>query len=240
MDNIRNLLKTYKGKFVLLIFPHPDDAAYVSGGLLQIAQNYSIRTKLICLTKGGRNHLSKNTKQKSSIKNIRIDELKKSCNILGIDEHIVFDCEDGNLIKTKDVWLKRIKKEIKNDKPNMIITFDQSGITGHPDHLVVSKEIIDICKSDKNIKLLLRVPDKQELIYFKSNKAIKFAQKATHKLSYTLKEAIIKIKAILAHKSQLKSFLFSLQIIEWYLFDHRELYHLIDFKKNSILELKIS
>lgn len=223
---------------MLLILPHPDDAAYVSGGLIQIAQKYSIKTKLICLTIGGRRILPKDNKSASKLKDIREKELEKANKFLGLDDLTLWDLEDGNLIKTKSDWLSKLNREIENSKPSLIVTFDHSGITGHPDHLVVSKVVFDLTKKFKNKpNLLLRVPDTQEINYFKDNKAINFAQRPNQKLEYSFGISLNKIKAILAHKSQIKNLLFALQILEWYLFDHQELYHLVDYKKKYPVEL---
>lgn len=232
MKNIDNLLKNHSGTKLLLIFPHPDDEAYVSGGLLQIAEKYSIKTKLICLTKGGRGLLPKDPIMANNLKGIREKELNAACKILGVDETIIWDYKDANLINTKNSWSDKLKKEIILSNPSIIITFDPSGITGHPDHLVVSSEVFNIIKSIKNKpKLLLRVPDKQELSYFKNNKYLKFALKPNYELSYSFNISLKKILAVFAHKSQLKSFRFRLQILEWFLFDNKEYYHLWDNNK---------
>lgn len=231
MKDLSKWLTKFKGKNMLLVFPHPDDEAYVSGGLLQIAQKLSIKTKLICLTKGGRGILPTNKVEAKNLKDLREKELKSACSILGVDEMILWDYPDANLIKVKNNWIKILKQEINKSNASIVVTFDYSGITGHPDHLVVSKEVFEYLKGIKaKPELLLRVPDEQELKYFKENKAINFAQKPTHKLEYSISVSLNKIKAIFAHKSQLTSKLFALQILEWFLFDHKELYHLVDYK----------
>lgn len=241
MKDLKKWLEKFKGKRILLIFPHPDDGAYISGGLLQYAQKYSIKTKLLCLTKGGRGILPKDNKKAKELKTTREFELKRSCKILGVDEITLWDYEDQNLLATKHYWLPKLKKIVLDYNPSVIITFDLSGITGHPDHLIVSNEVIKYVKDNKNKPiLLLRVPDKQELEYFKNSKAIGFAQKATHILEYSFAISIRKIKAIFAHKSQLVNKLFALQILEWYLFDHRELYHVVDYKKKYPIKLTYS
>lgn len=239
MKQLSEFLKNYKRKKMLLIYPHPDDEAYVSGGLLQMAEKFSIETKLICLTKGGRGIPPKNAKSKYPLKEIREKELEKACKILGVDEVLLWDYPDAGLIQTKNDWVFHLKKEIIKSNADILVTFDQSGITGHPDHLIVISEIYTILKSLQNKpKLLLRVPDKQEKSYFKDNKALIFASEPTHKLSYSLLFSVKKIKAIFAHKSQIKNFLFRLRVFEWYLFDHQELYHLSDFKKPYLSYIK--
>jgi LmbE family N-acetylglucosaminyl deacetylase len=241
MKNLDEFLKGYRGKKILLVFPHPDDEAYVSGGLLRLAEKFSIKTKLICLTKGGRGILPKNKTSAEKLKKIREKELYASCKILGVDEIELWDFPDAELFVTKNKWLGLLEKNIASTGASIIITFDPSGITGHPDHLVVSKEVFEIVgKMTKKPKLLMRVPDKQEVSFFKDNKVISFALKATHILNYPFSISIKKILAIFAHKSQLKDFQFRLQILEWFLFDNKELYHLVDLKKKYPFKLVTS
>ncbi len=237
MDNLIEFLKNLKNKKMLLIFPHPDDEAYVSGGLLQVAQELSIHTKLICLTKGGRGLLPKNRIKAKLIKDIRIKELERACEILGVDEKTVWDYPDGGLYSEVNKWLPELKKEIDKFEPSILVTFDPSGITGHPDHLVVNHKVTEyIFSLDKRPILFLRVPDKQEYGFFKNNKQLSIASKPTHELNYSFKISINKIKAILAHKSQIKSLFFKLHIFEWLLFDHKELYHLVDYDNEKHIQ----
>lgn len=204
----------------MLVFPHPDDEAYVAGGLLQLAQNLGITTKLICLTKG------------AFAKNVQARELEKACKILDVDELTTWDFTELQLREEKRKWLKRLAEEIAKSKAEIIVTFDHSGITGHPDHIIVSKEVLALAAKMKKKPLLLwRVPDMQEYRYFQDNNALVFAENATHTVSYGMAESLKKIKAIFAHASKMKSFLYRLQILEWFLFDHKELYYKVDFNR---------
>jgi LmbE family N-acetylglucosaminyl deacetylase len=221
VDNLITTLSKYRGKTLLLVFPHPDDEAYVAGGLLQLAQRLSIKTKLICLTKGGVG------------KKVQEAELRRACEILGVDELSLWNFTELKLREEKSEWLKRLAGEIKTSNAQIIVTFDHSGITGHPDHIVVSREVLALIKKMQPKPLLYwRVPDMQEYKYFKDNNAMLFAENATHALSYGLAESLNKISAIFAHKSKMKSFLYRLQILEWFLFDHKELYYKVDFKRD--------
>jgi len=238
MKNLKDLLKNYKGKKILMVFPHPDDEAYVSGGLLQIAQKYSIKTKLICMTKGGRGLMPKNLEKAELIKKVREEELEKASKILGIDEKVVWDYPDSGLIQTQTHWYSLLKREIIKSDASIVVTFDYTGITGHPDHLILSSEVFNILSKLKTKpKLLFRVPDKQEQIYFRENKALIFFRKPTHILRCSFRQSINKIRAIFAHKSQIKNFIFRLHLIDWYVIDQKELYYLVDYKKQNRLKL---
>ena len=229
MLDLHVLLKKTFVKKLLAVFPHPDDESFCVGGLFQLAQDNDIKTTLITLTKGERGN---NSLGGGNLKNIRTKELELAAEILGIDELLSWDFPDLNLKDTKKLWSEKLKNEIDQLKPDIIVTFDHSGITGHPDHIIVSTEVLSIVR-EMTVKptLLWRTPDEQEKHYFKDNTAITFASGPTHILNYGLGQALNKIKAIYSHASQMKSFRFKIQILEWFLFDHKELYCKVDLSK---------
>ena len=229
MKNLRQILKRYSGKTLLAIFAHPDDESFVSGGLFQVADEYDIRTSLICLTKGERGI---NAYKKGDLKRIREKELRLAVAILGIDELYLWDYPDARLKNSRSKWVEKLGKTIQTIKPDIVLTFDHSGITGHPDHIILCVEVLDLIKK-LGIKPVLfwRVPDKHEIKIFKKNEALIYRSEATHKLKYTFKEAIKKIKAIYSHRSQMQGTVFKLRILEWFLFDHFELYCKVNMKK---------
>jgi len=225
--NLRALLKN--STKILAVFPHPDDESFVSAGLFQVAQEFGIETFLITLTKGEK---GENSFQEGDLSKIREKELKLSAKILGIDKVDLWNYSDAGLRDSKKGWVTKLKAKIVSLKPDIILTFDHSGITGHPDHIIVSVEILAIVKSMKKKPVLLwRVPDEQEKTYFKDNGALPYASEPTHNLDLSFIKSLKKVLAIFSHKSQMKDFRFKLQILEWFLFDHKELYIEVDLGK---------
>ncbi len=227
---VRNLQTLLKNKSKLLaVFPHPDDESFTSAGLFQMAQEFGVNTSLITLTKGEN---GENSDTLGNLKKIREKELSAAAKILGIDNVDLWNFPDTGLRETKKSWVTKLKNEISSKKPDIILTFDHSGITGHPDHIVVSVEVLAIIKSMKKKPLLLwRVPDNEEKIYFKDNHALAFASKPNYFLDLNFFQSLKKILAVFTHKSQMKNFAFKLHILEWFLFDHKELYINVDLKK---------
>jgi len=229
MENLHKFLVANKVKNILAVFAHPDDESFVSGGLFQELQKLNIQANLICLTKGGR---GLNPHRRGNLKEIRTGELEKAVKILGIDNCQLWDFPDADLKSTKDKWLTVLKNEVEKIKPDLILTFDPSGITGHPDHIVSCIETLDAVKKLKNPPIVIwRVPDEQEKLYFKNNKALMFACVPNLVLNYGLTESLNKIKAIFSHASQMKSLRFKLQILEWFLFDHKEFYYKVNLNQ---------
>ncbi len=225
MLHLKSLLKTAKKRKLLAVFPHPDDESFVAGGLFQLAKELGIETSLICLTGGAKKNQSKKRKQ----------ELEKACEVIGIENLYLWDYVEGELKSKATSWLARIKKVLLLKKPDFLLTFDHSGITGHPDHIVVSVEMIKLIKNLKTQKpkVLFRVPDQVEREHFKTNQSLVLADDPTHIVSLSFNHSLRKIKAIFAHQSQMPSLLFKLQILDWYLFDHEEPYHLLNFKNKK-------
>jgi LmbE family N-acetylglucosaminyl deacetylase len=229
MNDLRDLFKKNKGKKLLAIFPHPDDESFVAGGLFQTAKEFGLKTSLICLTRGER---GMNGLKTENLKQLRTKEFKRAVEILGLDKFLLWNYADADLRKTKSKWIPKVKEVLQKKKPEIVLTFDHSGITGHPDHIVSCHEILKLVKKMKtNPALLWRVPDEQEKKYFKKNKAMPYASNPNFKLDYGLEESVRKIKAVFAHKSQMQGFGFKLQILEWFLFDHKEFYHKVDLRR---------
>jgi LmbE family N-acetylglucosaminyl deacetylase len=216
-QDIVSFLKNHKNQKFLAIFPHPDDTSFVAGGLFQLLEKMKIHTKLICLT--------------SVVNKKQLDDSNK---VLGIDDTEIYNYEPGTL-KTNKSWIERIKKEIENTKPFSVLTFDPYGITGNKDHIDCSIGLLDLFQGIKAKKpiLLWRISDMQEKIYFDNKDKGMPNIEATFFHFLRLSESIKKLKAIFIHKNKFKSFMFRLRILEWYLFDHKELYYLVNFGNNK-------
>jgi hypothetical protein len=160
MKQIDTLLKETKNKKLLVIFPHPDDETMVAGGLLLHAKKMGFQTTAIILTKGGAGQLHIHPKGKTA-KQVRTAELEKAGGILQLNKLIILDYDDGKLRIQKDEWIVDTEKYIKEIKPGIVVTFDHSGWTGHPDHIISSIEIKKVIeeKFPKIILLWRVIPD---------------------------------------------------------------------------------
>lgn len=213
-----------RGKKILLVTAHPDDESYLFGGLIQNAKEVNAKVDIVCLTKGG------GDKKGEKIKKTRNEELKVSGKILGINKINVWDYEDGNLFKTKSSWKKKLSEFISKNKPDLLFTFDHSGISGHADHIAICVEVLKIVKSSKDIDLYWRVPDSHEKDYFSHNKHMKNSSNPTNIVKYGIVKAFRKTKSIFCHKSQMKDIKYKLHIVEWHMFNNKELYHKVNLK----------
>lgn len=121
---------------VVAIFAHPDDEAFFTGGTLAtLAKERDVYT--ICVTDGdaGLNSSDKT----GSMADIRKEELLASGKALGIKQTFFLNYKDGTL--SNNLYHEvadKIQKILEDIQPEIVITFENRGISGHLDHIAVS------------------------------------------------------------------------------------------------------
>ena len=140
--------RTNRTKNALIITAHPDDECMFFGPTIQnlVSSNYDVH--LLCCCTG--NFYGQG--------DAREKELEKSANCLGIQSHRVALIKREDLPDNPDItWPHEILRDlilkhcntIKNLK--VVVTFDSRGVSGHANHIAVSKAVVDINQSVKNV-----------------------------------------------------------------------------------------
>lgn len=125
-------------KNVLAVFAHPDDEAFGPGGTLALLAQKGEVT-LVCVTDGGNEN--------------RIRELKDSAEIIGISEVVLLGYPDGSLNNAiYHQVADDIRKIADRVKPDILLTFEPRGISGHLDHIAVSMICSFVFRGCKKIK----------------------------------------------------------------------------------------
>lgn len=124
-------------KTVVAVFAHPDDEAFgPAGTLAKFSTNHDVH--LLCVTGGeaGKNSLKDSQEELSKV---RKQELYASAKILGIKKIHCLGFVDGTLSNNlyHEVAAK-IKRKLLLLKPEIVITFEPHGISGHIDHVAVT------------------------------------------------------------------------------------------------------
>jgi LmbE family N-acetylglucosaminyl deacetylase len=145
----KNISKYQK---ILIIFPHPDDESLSVSGLVQTAKKLGKNITLLVLTKGEKGEAYKCSLE--DLGEIRKKEMEKSAKIIGVSNLIQLDFPDGKLKQKKSEILKYLDNQIKISDPDLVITYDLSGLYGHEDHIVVSEIVTNLIK-EKYIKTAL-------------------------------------------------------------------------------------
>ncbi len=152
--NLDEFLKTLKNHRVLVIFPHPDDEVMASGGLIsQLVTRKDTAVKVVSVTSGqyGNEKLKIGPKE---LGEIRTKEFHSALKKLNSKDNEILDLVDGNLTQDYSNLLKSVEKLVVEFKPSLIVTYERSGVYGHPDHIALSKAVYEVGKMHADIKIL--------------------------------------------------------------------------------------
>ncbi len=190
-------------KTVVAVFAHPDDESFgPSGTIAKLAQNNDVY--VICATKG-----ESGMGPKLNLSKIRADELRESAKILGVKAVYFLGFKDGTL--SNSIYHKlasKIEEKLKLLKPEILITTEPQGVSGHIDHITVSmvttfvfnklsfvKKLMYYCIDEKAAAKM-----KNYFIYFPPG----YKRSKVDKIVNIEKFWHLKKMAMQAHKSQAK------------------------------------
>ncbi len=124
---------------ILGIWAHPDDEAYLSGGLMAMARNLGSRVVCVTATRGELGTPDPVAWPPERLAAERTSELARSLEILGVTEHHWLDYADGSCPDVSEAEaIDRLCEVIEDVAPDTVLTFGSDGITGHPDHQAVA------------------------------------------------------------------------------------------------------
>ncbi len=162
-----------KRKTIVCVFAHPDDEAFGPGGTIyKLSRDNTVY--LVCATSGDAGE-NRSTDQISPLGQIRESELRQSAKILGVKQVFFLNFQDGSLSNNMYHTLaKRIEEKIVELKPDILLTTEPLGVSGHIDHITVSLVTTYIFKKLKSVEWLLyhcldeshRLPFMRYFIYF--------------------------------------------------------------------------
>ena len=124
---------------ILGIWAHPDDEAYLSGGLMALAGDAGSRVVCVTATRGelGTPDPAAWPPQRLAVE--RTAELARCLEILGVTEHQWLGYRDGECPQVDpSEAVARLCELIGEVRPDTVLTFGPDGITGHPDHQTIS------------------------------------------------------------------------------------------------------
>ncbi|MCA9397940.1 PIG-L family deacetylase, partial [candidate division WWE3 bacterium] len=204
-------------KNILVIYPHPDDEVLTVGGLVQLFRDMNANTTFYIATKGENG--TPTAEYDESLAERRAAEMRAVGNILNTNTVIVDDFKDGGLNKQVEEIRTRVSQIMSEVVPDLVITYDQSGMYGHEDHIILSKITTDIIK-DTFPETTLWYASLPEKMYAaislpehmaKDNEFRNKRMRPTHKI-WVGSKIMNKVKSVYAHKSQYESFRKSIPI----------------------------
>jgi LmbE family N-acetylglucosaminyl deacetylase len=121
-------------KKILLVFAHPDDESFITGGTIAKYADNGWTVDLICLTRGQAGEWGSYEKN-GDLGVIRTRELEEAATVLRISSVTFFEYMDGKLSDVHPGELEDILyKFLLEREPDIVITFEPKGISNHPDH----------------------------------------------------------------------------------------------------------
>ena len=124
---------------ILGVWAHPDDEAYLSGGLMAMARDQGARVVCVTATRGELGTPDRLTWPPDRLAAERTGELARCLEILGVTEHHWLGYADGACSEVPAAEaVEKLRGLIEEVAPDTVLSFGPDGITGHPDHQAVS------------------------------------------------------------------------------------------------------
>ena len=137
---------------------HPDDEASSTGGIYPLLHDQGIRTVLVTCTNGECGDALDGAKPDAdhhdgdAVAEIRRVELDNAVKILGIDRLVRLGYRDSGMMgwpqnaDPDSFWAadvndaaKRLAEIIMEERPQVIVTYNEIGFYGHPDHIQANR-----------------------------------------------------------------------------------------------------
>jgi LmbE family N-acetylglucosaminyl deacetylase len=137
---------------LMAVFAHPDDESFGSGGsLARYGADPDVRVVLVCATRGEAGEIcDPKLATTERLGEVREKELRCACRSLGIENLFFLDYRDSGMAGTSentdmrslamadfDEAVGKIVAHIRREQPDVVVTFDETGGYGHPDHIAV-------------------------------------------------------------------------------------------------------
>lgn len=195
-------------KNLVCIFAHPDDEAFGPGGTIaKLSKKYNVY--LLCVTKGEVGVKGRTLKEKSlKLGEERAKELLCSAKVLGVKKVYFLGFTDGTL--SNNLYHKiasKIRVHLLKLKPEILITYEPQGVSGHIDHIATSmitmfvakklnfvREVWQVCRPESQMR---NRPD--YFVYFPPGYKKSEIDKTVNVQSVWNK----KVEAMMCHQSQI-------------------------------------
>ena len=126
---------------LLAVLAHPDDEAFRCGGTLARLARRGVRVHLLTATRGGAGSCGDPPLcTPEELPALRERELRSACAALGIEPPVLLDYHDGALIEVdEEEAVAQVMGIIRELRPQVLLTWPPDGVSGHPDHVAVSR-----------------------------------------------------------------------------------------------------
>lgn len=116
---------------VLAVVAHPDDESFGLGAVLDAFTRAGATVSVLCLTHG---EASSVHGVAGDLATLRESELREAARTLGVETAILRERSDGGLEAQVGELVADVLEVAAEARPDGLLVFDTSGVTGHPDH----------------------------------------------------------------------------------------------------------
>ncbi|HEX6509197.1 MAG TPA: PIG-L family deacetylase [Chloroflexota bacterium] len=155
---------------LMVVHAHPDDEVFSTGGILAKYASRGDRVVVVYCTNGeaGEMHDPDLTPEEAMprLGEIRMEEARRACALLGVSDVLFLGYHDSGMADTEanknpvafmnvplDEAAERLMMLMRESRPQVVVTYDETGGYGHPDHLMthrVTVEAFNRLKDDPN------------------------------------------------------------------------------------------
>ena len=121
---------------ILGLFAHPDDEIFCAGGTIAARVRSGAEARIVSLTRGEAGRISHvDLATRATLGQIRATELAAAGAVLGAETRCL-DFPDGGLAAfDRRQLVDAAVDQILEFRPDTVISFDETGAYGHPDHI---------------------------------------------------------------------------------------------------------
>lgn len=124
---------------VLAVWAHPDDETVTAGGLLAALHDQGARVVNVSATLGEHGTDDPVARPPEVLAAVRRRELRHAMTRLGGDRTVLFGYGDGDCADVPvEEGTDRVGEIVERCRPDVVVTFGDDGVTGHPDHRAVA------------------------------------------------------------------------------------------------------
>lgn len=141
---------------IMAVHAHPDDESIGTGGTLAKYASLGTKTVVVYCTRGEEGDINNpdfiSPSPEMSIKDIRMKELENALAVLGVESSYFLGYRDSGMAgspKNKnpeafaqadpDEATRRLVDIIREVRPHVILTYNERGTYGHPDHIMANR-----------------------------------------------------------------------------------------------------
>lgn len=132
-------------RILMACYAHPDDESYGAGGAIAKYAAEGVRCFIVAATSGevGLDHRSEG---ETELGDHRVEELACAAATLGAEAPVVLGFPDGGVDDHVEEVTARYLEVFEDLQPDIVLTFDKTGVTGHADHLAIHRAVTEAFK----------------------------------------------------------------------------------------------